>query len=282
MVMTAGAKPRAVEGLAALAGEFDGFVVDQYGVLHDGVRPYPGAIAALARLAALGKAVVLLTNSSKRAARNAERMAALGFDRADIHAIVSSGEVAWQGIRSGSLGPSFTAGRRIFLIGYAGDDDYELRPLDLTVVADPAAADFLLIAGSDLPTVSLADYERLLRPAAAAGIPALCINPDKLRFTPAGLLPAPGVIAECYETLGGPVTYIGKPHPAIYHHAVAALPPAARTRILAVGDSAEHDVRGGAAAGLATALVLTGVQAGGPADSALPQPDFILPAFRWD
>ena len=280
--MTAGAKPRAVEGLAALAGEFDGFVVDQYGVLHDGMRPYPGAVAAIARLAALGKPVVLLTNSSRRARRNAERMAALGFDRAAIHAIVSSGEVAWQGIRNGSLGPPFTTGRRVCLIGYAGDDDYELGPLALAVVTDPAAADFLLIVGSELPAVSLDDYERLLRPAAAAGIPALCVNPDKLRFTPAGLLPAPGVIAECYERLGGMVSYIGKPYPAIYHHAVAALPAAARTRILAVGDSAEHDVRGGAAAGLATALVLTGVNAGGPADPALPQPDFILPAFRWE
>jgi HAD superfamily hydrolase (TIGR01459 family) len=282
MVMAAGAKPRAVEGLAALVGEFDGFVVDQYGVLHDGTRPYPGAVAALARLAALAKPVVLLTNSSKRAARNAARMAALGFDPATIHGIVSSGEIAWQGIRSGSLGPPFNAGRRVFLIGHAGDDDYELGPLDVTVVVDPAAADFLLIAGSDVPAVSLADYERLLQPAAAAGIPALCINPDKLRFTPSGLLPAPGVIAECYEGLGGPVTYIGKPHPAIYHHAVAALPPATRNRILAIGDSAEHDVRGGAAAGLATALVLTGVQAGGAANAALPQPDFILPAFRWE
>ncbi len=26
---------------------FDGFVIDQYGVLHDGVHPYPGAVEAL-------------------------------------------------------------------------------------------------------------------------------------------------------------------------------------------------------------------------------------------
>ena len=33
-----------------------GFVfIDQYGVLHDGQRPYPGAIEALATLKATGK-----------------------------------------------------------------------------------------------------------------------------------------------------------------------------------------------------------------------------------
>ena len=50
-------------------------------------------------------------------------------------------------------------------------------------------------------------------------LPALCCNPDKLMLTPQGLMPAPGAIAALYEELGGTVSWIGKPYPAIYREA---------------------------------------------------------------
>ena len=34
-------------GVGELADAYDGFIVDVWGVLHDGVTPYPGAIDAL-------------------------------------------------------------------------------------------------------------------------------------------------------------------------------------------------------------------------------------------
>ena len=45
----------AFEGMAALAREFDGFIVDQWGILHDGTRPYPGALECLRSLREAGK-----------------------------------------------------------------------------------------------------------------------------------------------------------------------------------------------------------------------------------
>ena len=39
-----------IAGLREIADRFDLFLVDQYGVLHDGVAAYPGAIEALAEL----------------------------------------------------------------------------------------------------------------------------------------------------------------------------------------------------------------------------------------
>jgi hypothetical protein len=64
---------RSIIGLAALADHFDVFYIDQFGVLHDGVRPYSGAIECLAKLKKLDKRVVLLSNSVKRAAANIAR-----------------------------------------------------------------------------------------------------------------------------------------------------------------------------------------------------------------
>ncbi|MHC4732679.1 MAG: TIGR01459 family HAD-type hydrolase, partial [Planctomycetota bacterium] len=63
-------EPRFSEGLGAIAADFDGFLVDQWGVLHDGATAYPGAQDCLARLTALGKRVVVLSNSGRRAALN--------------------------------------------------------------------------------------------------------------------------------------------------------------------------------------------------------------------
>ncbi|HRE14283.1 MAG TPA: hypothetical protein PLD37_08835, partial [Usitatibacteraceae bacterium] len=53
--------PVALAGVEGLAARFDGLIVDQWGVLHDGERPYPGALDCLERLAAAGKPVVVLS-----------------------------------------------------------------------------------------------------------------------------------------------------------------------------------------------------------------------------
>ena len=45
-----------------------GVLLDQYGVLHDGKKAYPGAIAAVEALAAAGRKLLVLSNSSRREA----------------------------------------------------------------------------------------------------------------------------------------------------------------------------------------------------------------------
>lgn len=44
-----------------------GVLLDQFGCLHDGQKPYPGAIDAVSALAAAGLQILLLSNSSRRA-----------------------------------------------------------------------------------------------------------------------------------------------------------------------------------------------------------------------
>ncbi len=264
--------------LRDLISEFDGFVIDQYGVLHDGVRAYAGAIAALEAIRAAGKRAVLLTNSGKSAAANEERLVRLGFARALYAALVSSGEAARLGVADGAFGPAFAPGARAHVIGRTGDDyaldGFLLQPVDL------AAADALLILGSDAPRVSLDEYSKRLKPAAVRNLPALCANPDLLMLTKSGQQPAPGAIARVYQTLGGKVVYVGKPHAFIYTIVSRALVGVEPRRILAVGDSPLHDVEGAAKAGFATALVKTGLSAGRDDDelrrAAPSAPDFAL------
>lgn len=90
-------------------------------VLHDGVKPYPGAIEAVSQLAAAGVRLLIISNSSRRSAGALGNLARLGFDPACFHGVVTSGEVAhahltqrpdawWQGLGTRCL--HFTWGQR--------------------------------------------------------------------------------------------------------------------------------------------------------------------------
>ena len=238
-------------------------LIDQFGVIHDGQSLYPGSLRILSELKARGIPVAVMTNSGKRAEANRERLVKMGVPRDHFVDAVSSGEVAFSSL----------AVKTAFLIGKDGED-YGFTGIEF--VADPREAEVILILGSNAPRTSLADYRALL-----AGLtrPALCCNPDKLMLTPQGLMPAPGAIAALYEEMGGKVTWIGKPYPAIYREAARLIgnPP----RILCIGDSAEHDVAGGRNAGLSTLLVLQGVSAGHDPATLHPEPDYVMDSFQW-
>ena len=279
--------PRALAGLRESIEDFDVYLLDQFGVLHDGVRPYPGVAEALEALHDAGKKLVILTNSGKRSAPNLERLAALGVPRATIYGVMSSGEVAWRRLRDGAFVSGVGRARKIAIIGRGGDD-YGFGGLDVTFVASPDEADFLLILGSDAPRTSLDDYAALLRGAAARGVPALCANPDIWMLTPHGLCPAPGAIARTYQEIGGDVRYIGKPFGAIYEDALKLCADVPKTRVVAVGDSVAHDIYGACDFGIASVLVRTGVLAEASDErlTALFEeehatPTFLLSQFRW-
>lgn len=252
-----------VEGLSAIAGRFDGMLIDQFGVLHDGEKLYPGTRNVMLHLKAAGVPAVIMTNSGKRAAANRHRIERLGLPRELFVDAISSGEMAYARV----------AGRRAFIIGKEGED----YGFDTVVpVGDPALAEVILILGSNAPRTSLDDYRTLLR---GLTVPAVCCNPDRLMLTPGGLQPAPGAIAAIYEELGGRVTWIGKPYPEIYAYARGLIPQA--REVLCIGDSAAHDVAGAKAAGLASLLVMTGVSDGIAIDSVRPQPDYWMERFAW-
>lgn len=252
-----------INGLHEIASRFDGMLIDQFGVIHDGQTLYPGTSRVLAELKSLNIPVAVMTNSGKRSQANRQRLVKMGVPRDHFVDAVSSGEVAFS---------SLTA-RRAFLIGKDGED-YGFDGVDF--VSDPHDAEIILILGSNAPKTSLDDYRRLLD---GITLPALCCNPDKLMLTPQGLMPAPGAIAALYEEMGGAVTWIGKPYPGIYREAARLI--GNPKRILCIGDSAEHDVAGGRAAGFATLLVLQGVSAGHDPATLSPQPDYVMDSFQW-
>lgn len=280
--MSAGV-PVSLQGVRDLAERFSFFVLDQFGVLHDGTTPYPGAVEALERLKAAGKTVLLLSNSGKRSARNEARLVRLGFTPGSWDHFLTSGEVAWRQLRA-DLG---CRQLRCLLVARDGDRS-AVEGLPITLVPSGEEADIVLLSASEGDRYDLDHYRHLLEPAARRGVECLCTNPDKVMLTASGPRFAAGRIAELYRQLGGRVRWIGKPFPQIYVEALALMGNPALGDVVCVGDSIEHDIAGGAGAGLATALVTTGIleKMSGAGKAELfamhgAVPDFALSSFAW-
>ena len=56
---------RFLTGFAQIASDYDGFVLDLWGVIHDGVNAFPYAVDCLVHLRDAGKRTLLLTNASR-------------------------------------------------------------------------------------------------------------------------------------------------------------------------------------------------------------------------
>lgn len=276
---------RRLDSLAQIAGGYGAIVLDQWGVLHDGTRPYAGSLAAVDRLRHAGMRLVVLSNSGKRAAPNARRITAMGFAPDAFDTVMTSGEALWQDIAQGRV----TARRLVPIERAPGDAADWAAGLDVTLTPDLHAADAVLLMGLPddadpaVPAVTLAQ-------ARALGLPVLCTNPDRASPRAGGVtVTSPGALAHDHAAAGGDVRFYGKPHLPVFRAVEAALglPP---DRLLMVGDSLEHDIAGARSAGWASAFVEGGLHAAdfaqGARDDALirlataegtPLPDFTLP-----
>jgi HAD superfamily hydrolase (TIGR01459 family) len=236
-------------GLRAAADRYDGFILDLWGLIHDGRTAYPGAGETLRRLREMGKRVVMLSNSPRRAESLKQMMERMGIGRDHYNEVMSSGEAVFQELLT-RADPWFAAlGKRCLLVGVERDRDL-LTGLDLSLVETLDQADFILNTGPDGPEAKLEDYTALLDGAADLGLPMVCANPDLVVMVDGLQVLCAGALAAYYERKGGDVRYRGKPDPAIYQSCFSLLRVGDKNRILAVGDAFHTDMAGAKNAGI--------------------------------
>jgi HAD superfamily hydrolase (TIGR01459 family) len=261
-----------LHGIAALAPRYDGFVLDLWGVVHNGIAPLPGAVECMHALIAKGKSIALLSNAPRRADDVIRRIAQIGVPRDAYNYVMSSGEEAWQYLRRRDE-PFYTAlGQRCLHI--CSDRDLEIRDgLDLEFVAAPEEADFVLNTGPAGWDDTVEDYVPLLRRSLARDLPMICANPDLVVMHGDTLALCAGALAQWYERNGGKVRWHGKPDPSVYRSCLALL-GRDRSRVLAVGDSLRTDIAGAAAAGIDSLFVVGGIHAAEFGVAGGREPDF--------
>jgi HAD superfamily hydrolase (TIGR01459 family) len=246
-----------IAALSAIAPQFGAIVLDQWGVLHDGSRPYPGALACVAGLAAAGVRLAVLSNSGKRAAPNLDRIARMGFDPRAFACVMTSGEALWQDLAAGRV-----AVRRLCPIERApGDARDWAAGLGIDLTPDPDQADAILLMGLPDDAPGAGAFAGVLDIALARGVPVLCTNPDRASPRAGGVtVTSPGTLAHDHVERGGTIRLYGKPHLPVFQAVQAALGlPAGR--LLMVGDSLEHDIAGARAAGWQSLLIQGGLHA---------------------
>ena len=282
---------RHLTGFAPLAEEYDGFIVDLWGVVHDGISPYDGAVDSLQRLHAAGKRVVLLSNAPRRASLVMQGLRAMGVPDDCYDAVLTSGEATRTALLDRTDPWVARLGRRVLHLGPDKDRNL-LEGLDLDLAPDPGSADFILNTGpnDDDGESGPEPYLPLLRHGAGLGLPMLCANPD-LEIIRGGVrIICAGLLARFYAQYGGDLRAIGKPHPEVYASVFPML-GVTPARVLAVGDALATDIAGAKAAGIASCWVLGGIHAEligdnhalaeAEAASAGLAPIATVPSFRW-
>ena len=275
-----------MSGFGALAQGYNGFILDLWGVVHDGYAPYPGVLDCLQKLRKAGKRVVFLSNAPRRAAGIVQFLASMGVTP-DLHdGVMSSGEAVYLGLKN-RTDEFATLGRRLYHLGPPRDNDV-YDTLDYEPVPDPALADFVLNTGPDdsLGPHDPSLYQPVLEACLRARLPMICANPDLEVMKGEERIICAGYLAELYAGNGGKVIQRGKPDPAIYKPTLAML-ATPRDRTLAVGDALRTDIAGAKAAGIDACWVLSGIhalhpeQAQAEASASGLSPTAILPGLAW-
>lgn len=256
--ITSPSQCRIITGLDTIQDQYQGFLIDAWGVLHDGVKLYPHALDCLEKLHSNNKRVIILSNAARRRDVMIKELEVLNISLDLYQALLSSGELTWQSIRH-FLDSNLKAYQRGYYMGPERSRGL-LDGLELEWVDELEVADFILNTGApEGNPPSTAESESLLVRAAANDIPMICANPDliAIRGGQAGI--SAGALASRYQELGASqIEYHGKPYAPIYIEALALL-DMAPSQVLAVGDAFETDIRGGINAGLDTCLIAAGI-----------------------
>jgi HAD superfamily hydrolase (TIGR01459 family) len=250
--------PALTDRFAPLASHYDAVLCDVWGVVHNGVAVYAGAVDALARFRAGGGTVVLISNAPRPREWVVRSLDRLAVPRASYDGLVTSGDVT-----------------RAFLAGHPGETVLLIGPeRDHTIfdglgVAFGAveAADYAVCTGLyDDEAETPEDYGDLLARMRQRALFMVCANPDLVVERGDRLVYCAGAIADRYANLGGEVMYAGKPHRPIYQEAFAQIAAARGAdvpleRVLAIGDSVRTDLAGAAQAGIDCLFVTGGIHA---------------------
>lgn len=247
------AEIRFIDGLSEIARDYDALLCDAWGVIHNGRNLLPGAADAMVRFRQDRGPIVILTNAPKPAEIIPPQLDHLQLPRNAWDAIVTSGDSTRAEIKRFAPRPAYR-------VGPSFDDPlFEGMAIEFVGLDDAA---FIVCTGlNDGFTEEPEQYREMLRIAADRGLPMVCANPDIQVNWGGRLMWCAGALAEIFESFGGQVVYGGKPYPAIYRLAGAAIekawaPAAGPPRLLAVGDGLNTDILGANKAGIDALLIV--------------------------
>lgn len=262
---------------ASLIPHYDGFILDQFGVLHNGKHALDGAIELMNHLARTNdKKLIILSNTSQPASAALAKLPKYGFDTDCLVGAVTSGEEASHFVRT-KFG---NEPRRALWLTWQEESPGSKQFLkqcgtNISLASSVDEADFIVAHGSEvwkkgdgsvislgsfMTDASFDDIDPLLNECAKRNLPMVCANPDFIVHLAGGKIAhMPGKIMERYQDLGaGKVYSFGKPDVGHFEACLRDL-GLDKSQVAHVGDSLHHDVAGANECGVDSIFVTGGV-----------------------
>ena len=251
--------PTTITRLEEIYDNYDAFILDQWGVIHDGNKGYLNAIQCVEKLYSKKKILTIISNSSRKKEETIMRLPNLGFQSTHFHEVMTSGEMIWLSLKNKNNSEVKNLGKRCFHIYDQTKNEGEIFQKGLEkyiFVKNIEDADFIL-GCTPFFEKAVVDYIPLLNVAKEKDLLFVCANPDfeSLDKKSNSLTFCMGTIAELYNSLGGKTFLLGKPSIEIYKKTFEELKNIKKSRILAIGDSLFHDIKGALNFGVDSLLV---------------------------
>jgi HAD superfamily hydrolase (TIGR01459 family) len=210
------------------------------------------------------KFIILLSNTDEKADESAIRLKDMGLNSAHYDAIVTSGEMAWQGLNGLLTDPREDVfknlGPNCYLVGGARTKKF-LENAPVEIVSSPVDANFMLISGWDNLEHPVPYYDDILRECVRKRLKAICLHPDSRALMGSNYTTASGQVAARYQEFGGVVHYIGKPYKPIFYQCIKILHKndIYPGQTVMIGDTMAHDILGATLVNMDTCLIKNGM-----------------------
>tara|TARA_B100001057_G_scaffold497766_1_gene602825 strand:- start:1491 stop:2327 length:837 start_codon:yes stop_codon:yes gene_type:complete len=238
---------------------YDNFILDQWGVMHNGYKGYKHAIDAVDYLEKKNKNLFIISNSSKRKKLSEDKLRILGFNKNSFINVLTSGEMIWETMHKKYF--DFLDKKKCFHIyDTTKEDGLHFREgLNLTFTEKIEDAE-LILACTPFFNMSPIDYAPLFDKAIDNKLTMYCANPDfeTVDKNNSKNIFCMGAIAEIYKKMGGNVIIKGKPDISIYDKSIDLF-ELDKIRTIAVGDSLFHDISGANNFCIDSVLVKSGI-----------------------
>ena len=251
-----------IDSINDIISLYDVFILDQWGVMHDGYKGYNHAVSAVEKLIKENKKLIIISNSSKRKKSSISRLKSLGFNKNHFIEVMTSGEMIWQELYNNLHNYEFNYKKCYHIYDNSKEDGKDFRlGLDKFEFVDHIAhADFIL-ACTPFKNTKPIDYIPILKNALSKKLIMFCANPDfeTIENKNNRNIFCMGTIANLYKHMGGKVIILGKPSKEIYYESCKQINKNDLSRIIAVGDSIDHDILGAINFGIDSVLISTGI-----------------------
>ncbi len=233
-----------INSIKELIHNYDNFIIDQWGVMHDGVNGFKHAIDAIEYLKSFNKNLFVISNSSKRKKSSEERLLRLGFEKDSFIKVLTSGEMIWSHL-SIKYSKTYPKKKCFHIFDNTKEDGFTFRVgLNLDFIEDIDDGE-LILACTPFKDMQPIDYSPILEKAMDKKLVMYCANPDfeTIEKNNDKNIFCMGAIAEIYKQMGGEVIIQGKPEKDIYIETTKSI-KLNKDRTLAIGDSLFHDIKG--------------------------------------